>query len=139
VISATTTTTLPPDPEPEPAPEPEPEFAPEPEPEPAPEPEIPAPTTTAEALTEAPGMAPEQELPEVTNVDDGEATPTPNDAPYTLFDAEWDGYPFEATVLLLEDRYPVGVEGKTYFRLSDAVDYLRAGGMVRGLDNLWNS
>ena len=97
------------------------------------------PTTTAVALTEAPGVTPEQELPEVTNAGGGETTPTPNDAPYTLFDAEWDGYPFEATVRLLEDRYPLGVEGKTYFKLSAAVDYRRAGGMVRGLDNLWNS
>ena len=137
--TTTTTTTLPSDPEPEPAPEPEPEFAPEPEPEPAPEPEVPAPTTTAVALTGTPEVTPEQELPEITNIDSGETTPTPNDAPYTLFDAEWDGYPFEATVRLLEDRYPIGVEGKTYFKLSAAVEYLRAGGMVRGLDNLWNS
>jgi len=126
--TTTTTTTLPPDPEPGPTQEQE-----------APEPEVPAPTTTAVALTEAPGMAPEQELSEITNVSSGETTPTPNDAPYTLFDAEWDGYPFEATVRLLEDRYPIGVEGKTYFKLSAAVEYLRAGGMVRGLDNLWNS
>jgi hypothetical protein len=90
------------------------------------------------ALTEAPGVTPEQELPKVTNANDGETTPTIDDAPYTLFDAEWDGYPFEATVRLLEGRYPVGVEGKTYFKLSAAVDYLRAGGMVRGLDNLWS-
>ena len=126
--TTTTTTTLPPDPEPGPTQEQE-----------APEPEVPAPTTTAVALTEAPGMAPEQELSEITNVSSGETTPTPNDAPYTLFDAEWDGYPFEATVRLLEDRYPIDVEGKTYFKLSAAVEYLRAGGMVRGLDNLWNS
>jgi hypothetical protein len=39
----------------------------------------------------------------------------------------------------LEDRYPVGVEGQTYFKLSAAVDFLRAGGMVKGLDNLWES
>jgi len=140
VISATTTTTtttFPPDPEPVPDPEPIPGPTQEQE---APEPEVPAPTTTAVALTEAPGMVPEQELPaEVTLAGEGETTPTPNDAPYTLFDAEWDGYPFEATVRLLEDRYPIGVEGKTYFKLSAAVEYLRAGGMVRGLDNLWNS
>ena len=128
--TTTTTTTLPP-----PPPDPEPEPAPEQE---ASEPEVPAPTTTAVVLAETTGMAPEQELPEITNAGGGETTPTPNDAPYTLFDAEWDGYPFEATVRLLEDRYPIGVEGKTYFKLSAAVDYLRAGGMVRGLDNLWS-
>lgn len=110
-----------------------------PDPEPIPELEVPAPTTTAAALTEAPGVTPEQESPEVTHVGGEETTPTPNDAPYTLFDAEWDGYPFEATVRLLEDRYPIGAEGKMHFKLSAAVDYLRAGGMVRGLDNLWNS
>ena len=129
--TTTTTTTLPP-----PPPDPEPEPAPEQE---ASEPEVPAPTTTAVVLAETTGMAPEQELPEITNTGDQETTPTPNGTPYTLFDAEWDGYPFEATVLLLEDRYPIGVEGKTYFKLSAAVEYLRAGGMVRGLDNLWNS
>ena len=127
VSNLPTTTTTPPDPEPAP------------DNEPIPQPEIPAPTTTAVALTEAPGVTPEQELPEVTNGDGEETTPTPNDAPYTLFDAEWDGYPFEATVRLLEERYPLGVEGKTYFKLSAAVEFLRAGGMVRGLDNLWNS
>jgi hypothetical protein len=58
---------------------------------------------------------------------------------YDLFDAEWDGYPFEATVRLLEDRYPPNTPGKYHFRLSYAVEFLREGGMIRGLDNLWNS
>lgn len=125
--TTTTTTTLPPAPEPGPTLEQE-----------IPEPEVPAPTTTAVALTGTPEASPEQELPEIINTGNIETTPTLNDAPYTLFDAEWDGYPFEATVRLLEERYPIGVEGKTYFKLSAAVDYLRAGGMVRGLDNLWS-
>ena len=58
---------------------------------------------------------------------------------YDLFDAEWDGYPFEQTVLLLEERYPPGTPGKFHFRLSVGVEFLRNGGMVRGLDNLWES
>ena len=58
---------------------------------------------------------------------------------YDLFDAEWDGYPFEATVVLLEERYPPGTPGRHHFRLSVAVEFLREGGMVRGLDNLWES
>ena len=65
-------------------------------------------------------------------------TPTV-DTGYDLFDAEWDGYPFEQTILLLEERYPPGTPGKFHFRLSIAVEFLRGGGMVRGLDNLWGS
>ena len=61
------------------------------------------------------------------------------DGDYDLFDAEWDDYPFEATVRLLEDRYPPGTPDKNHFRLSVAVEFLREGGMVRGLDNLWHS
>lgn len=64
--------------------------------------------------------------------------PSP-DGNYDLFDAEWEGYPFERTVRLLEDRYPPGTPGKYHFRLSYAVEFLRQGGMVRGLDNLWHS
>jgi hypothetical protein len=58
---------------------------------------------------------------------------------YDLFDAEWDGYPFEQTILLLEERYPPNTPGKYHFRLSVAVEYLRGGGMVKALDNLWDS
>ena len=61
------------------------------------------------------------------------------DGDYDLFDAEWDDYPFEATVRLLEDRYPPGTPDRNHFRLSVAVEFLREGGMVRGLDNLWHS
>ena len=63
---------------------------------------------------------------------------SPPDGDYDLFDAEWDGYPFEVTVKLLEDRYPPGTPGKNHFRLSAAVEFLRGGGMIRGLDNLWH-
>ena len=58
---------------------------------------------------------------------------------YDLFDAEWDGYPFEATVRLLEERYPPNTPDRFHFRLSYAVEFLRKGGMVKGLDNLWES
>jgi hypothetical protein len=58
---------------------------------------------------------------------------------YDLFAAEWDGYPFEKTILLLEERYPPGTPDRFHFRLSIAVEFLRGGGMVRGLDNLWES
>ena len=75
-----------------------------------------------------------------------EAAPTLGPSPleglpdgYDLFDAEWDGYPFEQTVLLLEARYPPGTPDRFHFRLSVAVEFLRQGGMVRGLDNLWES
>jgi len=75
-----------------------------------------------------------------------EAAPTPEPSPleglpdgYDLFDAEWDGYPFEQTILLLEARYPPGTPDRFHFRLSVAVEFLRQGGMVRGLDNLWES
>ena len=65
-------------------------------------------------------------------------TPTADGSPYDLFDAEWDGYPFEATVRLLEDRYPPETPDKHHFRMSVAVDFLRSGGMIRGLDNVWH-
>ena len=58
---------------------------------------------------------------------------------YDLFDAEWDDYPFEQTIVLLEERYPPGTPNKNHFRLSVAIEYLRAGGMIKGLDNLWDS
>ena len=86
--------------------------------------------TTPKVLTEETHSPPPHSLPitKVRSVGD-----------YDLFDAEWDGYPFEATVRLLEDRYPPNTPGKYYFRLSYAVEFLREGGMIRGLDNLWNS
>ena len=65
-------------------------------------------------------------------------TPTPDGSSYDLFDAEWDGYPFEATVKLLEERYPPNTPNKHHFRLSVAVEFLRNGGMIRGLDNVWH-
>jgi hypothetical protein len=44
-----------------------------------------------------------------------------------------------STVRLLEERYLQGTPGKYHFRLSYAVDFLRGGGMIGGLDTVWNS
>jgi len=100
------------------------------------------PTTTTQAPPTTTVAPVEPEPP----ANEPEATPTPDPLPtasaldgYDLFDAEWDGYPFEQTILLLEERYPPGTPGKFHFRLSVAVEFLRRGGMVKGLDNLWES
>ena len=58
---------------------------------------------------------------------------------YDLFAAEYDGWPFQETIILLEDRYPPGTPDRFHFRLSAAVEFLRQGGMVGGLDFLWGS
>jgi hypothetical protein len=58
---------------------------------------------------------------------------------YDLFTAQYEGWPFEQTVRLLEERYPQGTLGKYHFRLSYAVDFLRDGGLIGGLDTVWNS
>jgi hypothetical protein len=89
------------------------------------------------------------EDPEITTSEDQgvPSPPPPTVSPdslsqlddYDLFDAEWDGYPFMETILLLEERYPPGTPDKFHFRLSVAVEFLRNGGMVKGLDNLWDS
>ena len=93
----------------------------------------PATTTTTQVPLPDPEPEPEENIsappPSVSGLPDG----------YDLFDAEWDGYPFEYTILLLEERYPPGTPDKFHFRLSVGVEFLRSGGMVRGLDNLWDS
>jgi len=58
---------------------------------------------------------------------------------YDLFTAEYEGWPSEQTALLLAERYPPGTPGRYHFPLSAAVEFLRAGGKVGGLDFLWNS
>ena len=58
---------------------------------------------------------------------------------YDLFTAEYEDWPSEQTALLLAERYPPGTPGKYQFPLSAAVEFLRAGGKVGGLDFLWNS
>ena len=54
------------------------------------------------------------------------------------FEAEWNDFPFENTIKLLEERYPPNTTGKHHFRLSVAVEFLRQGGKLKGLDNVWN-
>ena len=54
------------------------------------------------------------------------------------FQAEWDDFPFENTIKLLEERYPPNTPNKYHFRLSTAVEFLREGGKLKGLDNVWN-
>ena len=61
------------------------------------------------------------------------------DSSYDLYDAEWDGWPFEATIRLLEERYVPNTPNRYHFPMSTAVDYLRGGGMIAGLDHLWES
>ena len=58
---------------------------------------------------------------------------------YDLWDAQYDGWPFEQTILALEARYPPGTPGKRHFPLSAAVRFLRLGGKVGGLDFVWGS
>ena len=142
-ITTTTTTTQPA--VEDPAPEPIPSIPEEPDPSPQPPPEEEseaAPTTTIAIVPTTTTVAPIEENPECGLCDLVESVTVPDaaqDGSYTLFDAEWDGYPFEQTILLLEERYPPGTPGKYHFRLSAAVEYLRLGGMVKGLDNLWNT
>jgi hypothetical protein len=134
-LPTTTTTTQPAveDPAPETNPPSDPEDA-----DPSPQ----LPTTTTIAIVPTTTTTPVEEIPECglcPLVESATVPPVALNGSYTLFDAEWDGYPFEQTILLLEERYPPGTPGKHHFRLSAAVDFLRAEGMVRGLDNLWNS
>jgi hypothetical protein len=58
---------------------------------------------------------------------------------YDLYDADWDGWPFESTTRLLEERYVPNTPNRYHFPMSAAVDYLRGGGMIAGLDHLWES
>lgn len=83
---------------------------------------VPATTTTTPPSTTTPALQ-GYELP------DG----------YDLFTAEYEGWPFEQTILLLEQRYPPGTPGKKHFPLSAAVRFLRLGGKVGGLDFVWES
>jgi hypothetical protein len=101
----------------------------------------PATTTTAAPATTTTLPAPLEPdpIPPQPDTDIDIAPPIGLSSDYDLFDAEWDGYPFEQTILLLEERYPPGTPDRFHFRLSIAVEFLRGGGMVRGLDNLWES
>ena len=90
---------------------------------------VPAPTTTQPPATTTTTTAPVVDLGGGSGLPDG----------YDLWDAEYDGWPFEQTILLLEERYPPGTPDRYHFRLSAAVEFLRRGGMVGGLDFLWDN
>jgi len=92
-------------------------------------------TTTTQA---APNPAPEQEALEDTP-SALQAIPDSLPAGYDLWTAQYGGWPFMETIILLEERYPQGTPGKYHFRLSSAVEFLRSGGMVGQLDNVWNN
>ena len=95
-------------------------------------------TTTTTTTTQPPATttaAPPPTTTEPVALGDGYALPDG----YDLWDAEYDGWPFKKTILLLEERYPPNVDGKHYFPLSAAVKFLKQGGMVGGLDFLWRS
>ena len=96
------------------------------------------PPTEPEPPKQDPIPAPEPQPPEVEYDDDDGNTTTSSPA-YDLYDAEWDGWPFELTVRLLEERYVPNTPNRRHFSLSAAVDYLRSGGLVGGLDYIWES
>jgi len=95
-----------------------------------------APVTTTTQTPEDPTSTPaaSEDTPSAL-----QAIPNPLPAGYDLFTAQFEGWPFMETIILLEERYPQGTPGKYHFRLSTAVEYLRAGGMIGQLDNVWNN
>ena len=92
-------------------------------------------TTTTQAITVTTTLevTPEPSLPAL------QATPNSLPAGYDLWTAQYEGWPFYETIILLEERYPQGTPGKYHFRLSTAVEFLRADGMIAQLDSVWNS
>ncbi len=92
-------------------------------------------TTTTEPVTTTTAPPTTTTVAPATDLGDGIGLPDG----YDLFTAEFDGWPFQETIILLEDRYPQGTPGKYHFRLSVAVEFLRQGGLIGGLDNVWNS
>ena len=91
-------------------------------------------TTTTQAITVTATLevTPEPSPPAL------QATPNSLPAGYDLWTAQYDGWPFYETIILLEERYPQGTAGKYHFRLSVAVEFLRTDGMIAQLDNVWN-
>lgn len=92
-------------------------------------------TTTTQAVE---GPTPTTEAPD-PSPPSLQASSNTLPAGYDLFTAQYEGWPFERTLRLLEIRYPQGTPNKYHFRLSYAVDFLQAGGMVGQLDTVWNS
>ena len=68
-----------------------------------------------------------------------QAIPNSLPAGYDLWTAQYEGWPFMKTIILLEERYPQGTPDKYHFRLSTAVEFLRTGGMIGQLDDVWNN
>ena len=107
------------------------------------------PATTTTTTTTAPATTTTTVVPATTTTTTVPATTTTTttlalqgyELPdgYDLWDAEYDGWPFEQTILALEARYPPGTPGKKHFPLSAAVRFLRLGGKVGGLDFVWGS
>ena len=94
-------------------------------------------TTTTQALDTT---TPEPAAPVTTSTQAPlQATSAPLPPGYDLFTAEYEGWPFYETIILLEERYPQGTAGKYHFRLSAAVEFLRLDGMIGALDATWNS
>jgi len=77
--------------------------------------------------------------PETTSLTLTASHSTATDWTERWFEAEWNDFPFEETIKLLEERYPPNTPNKYHFRLSTAVEFLREGGKLKGLDNVWNS
>ena len=76
--------------------------------------------------------------PETTSLTLTASHSTATDWTERWFEAEWNDFPFEETIKLLEERYPPNTPNKYHFRLSTAVEFLREGGKLKGLDNVWN-
>ena len=89
-------------------------------------------TTQAIAVTPPVEVTPEETPPTL------QATPNPLPAGYDLWTAQYEGWPFMETIILLEERYPPGTPDKYHFRLSVAVEFLRSDGMIGQLDNVWH-
>ncbi len=115
---------------------------------------VPSTTTTAPPVTTtAPPVVatiPVLATPTLEDVPEEAPIPTPEKAPvvweseplsseYDLWDAEFEGWPFYETLLLLEERYPPNTPNRFHFRLSVAIEFLREGGMIGQLDRIWES
>jgi hypothetical protein len=98
---------------------------------------IPATTTTTSTTTTTVVPATTSTVPATTTTVALQSYDLPDG--YDLWDAQYDGWPFEQTILALEARYPPGTPGKKHFPLSAAVRFLRLGGKVGGLDFVWGS
>lgn len=96
------------------------------------------PVTTTTLAVDPP--APDESAPVTTTTQaPTDSTSAPLPPGYDLFTAQYEGWPFYETIILLEERYPQGTPGKYHFRLSAAVEFLRQDGMIGALDATWNS